>query len=258
MQTEFAERVGHPHGLERGIEGSRAKHQTVRQFYAGIEAEAKQPRLTADALAPRTVGKGMFTSKVESTEAVAARLTQVIHDHYAPQLAVAGNAKADRKRTAELSRTAKAQAAQLARAAPTLNMVAGLTPAQLAEVVEMTNRHRLQNAIVAEAQRRADQLAVLVKNSMGAVHTFARKALDAIARAGEWRRVDWREIEKDTVHESVHEHGQSRVSAFRAVLEHSPGQADVTEQQANAVLKRAAVGDKEAGLKAEPERFRPG
>ncbi|WP_344341131.1 MobV family relaxase, partial [Streptomyces rhizosphaericus] len=37
MQTDFAERVGERHGLERGIEGSRAKHQTVQRYYASLE-----------------------------------------------------------------------------------------------------------------------------------------------------------------------------------------------------------------------------
>lgn len=36
MQTEFADAVGRRHGLERGIEGSRATHQQVRQWYGQI------------------------------------------------------------------------------------------------------------------------------------------------------------------------------------------------------------------------------
>lgn len=32
MQTDFAERVGQRHGLQRGIEGSKARHTTVRQY----------------------------------------------------------------------------------------------------------------------------------------------------------------------------------------------------------------------------------
>lgn len=37
LQTDFAERVGKEHGLERGRENSRAKHQTIRQFYTEVE-----------------------------------------------------------------------------------------------------------------------------------------------------------------------------------------------------------------------------
>lgn len=34
MQTDFAERVGLKHGLERGVERSSANHQTLKEFYA--------------------------------------------------------------------------------------------------------------------------------------------------------------------------------------------------------------------------------
>lgn len=37
MQTEFADQVGKPFGLARGIQGSSATHQTVRQWYAQIQ-----------------------------------------------------------------------------------------------------------------------------------------------------------------------------------------------------------------------------
>lgn len=39
MQTEFASAVGKRHGLIRGVEGSRAKHTTVRQFYGALNPE---------------------------------------------------------------------------------------------------------------------------------------------------------------------------------------------------------------------------
>lgn len=37
MQTEFTERVGRAHGLDRGIEGSKARHQRVQSFYSALE-----------------------------------------------------------------------------------------------------------------------------------------------------------------------------------------------------------------------------
>lgn len=42
MQTVFAEEVGKKYGLERGIEGSKAKHQTIKQYYSRVN-EAFQP-----------------------------------------------------------------------------------------------------------------------------------------------------------------------------------------------------------------------
>lgn len=36
LQTQFAKEVGEKYGLERGIEGSQVRHQTLKQFYANI------------------------------------------------------------------------------------------------------------------------------------------------------------------------------------------------------------------------------
>ena len=38
MQTDFAERVGHKHGLDRGIERSNARHETIKSFYGRAKA----------------------------------------------------------------------------------------------------------------------------------------------------------------------------------------------------------------------------
>jgi Plasmid recombination enzyme. len=41
MQTDFANRVSHI-GLERGIEGSRAKHTKIKEHYAEIQKPIKK------------------------------------------------------------------------------------------------------------------------------------------------------------------------------------------------------------------------
>jgi len=38
LQTDFTEKVGVPHGLERGIKGSKAKHTSIKQYYARVNA----------------------------------------------------------------------------------------------------------------------------------------------------------------------------------------------------------------------------
>ena len=38
MQTDFAERVGRTHGLDRGIERSNARHETIKSFYGRAKA----------------------------------------------------------------------------------------------------------------------------------------------------------------------------------------------------------------------------
>ena len=40
MQTDFAAQVGRKHGLERGLERSRARHTTVRQYYGLLTGKA--------------------------------------------------------------------------------------------------------------------------------------------------------------------------------------------------------------------------
>lgn len=40
MQTDFAKKVGEKHGLRRGIKGSKAKHKTIKQFYAELNRAA--------------------------------------------------------------------------------------------------------------------------------------------------------------------------------------------------------------------------
>ena len=42
MQTDFADNVGARHGLERGIKGSRAKHQRVQRHYGLVNRAADQ------------------------------------------------------------------------------------------------------------------------------------------------------------------------------------------------------------------------
>lgn len=42
MQSDFAEKVGQPHGLVRGQQHSKARHTSVRQWYAQIEPTARK------------------------------------------------------------------------------------------------------------------------------------------------------------------------------------------------------------------------
>lgn len=41
LQTGFAQEVGEKHGLQRGIEGSKAKHQTIQRYYAQLNDTKK-------------------------------------------------------------------------------------------------------------------------------------------------------------------------------------------------------------------------
>ncbi|NMX48139.1 plasmid recombination enzyme, partial [Pseudomonas sp. WS 5407] len=52
--------------LERGIEGSKATHQTIQQHYAAVERGVKPLAvITPKAVEPRVLRKGLFSSDVE-------------------------------------------------------------------------------------------------------------------------------------------------------------------------------------------------
>lgn len=74
MQTDFAEKVGKRFGLERGLEGSKAVHQTVRQFYAQANAMAQSApaaaaQIEADLKPERQMlKKGLIVNTIESPE----------------------------------------------------------------------------------------------------------------------------------------------------------------------------------------------
>lgn len=56
LQTAFAKEVGEKHGLKRGLEGSRARHETVKQYYGRLneafaplpEVKTKQPSVPTE------------------------------------------------------------------------------------------------------------------------------------------------------------------------------------------------------------------
>jgi len=113
MQTEFAEKIGQRFSLERGIEGSKAKHQTIKQYYAKIQEPVQHVQIKPEGLQPRVLKKGLLTSVYEDPEMVAQRLTKAVQAAYAPALEAAKQhhaekgAKAAREaRLAELRATA--------------------------------------------------------------------------------------------------------------------------------------------------------
>lgn len=56
MQTDFHAKCGAPRGLERGVEGSKAKHETVSAFYATMTAADEAPALKPKDYAAAAMG----------------------------------------------------------------------------------------------------------------------------------------------------------------------------------------------------------
>lgn len=105
MQTDFAKRVGHGHGLERGVEGSKATHTTVKEFYAALNAPVKHVQIPPQAVEPRVLKKGVFTNEFETSEAVADRLTKGVQKYYEAGLLQAQEAALLWRRTLEQQKT---------------------------------------------------------------------------------------------------------------------------------------------------------
>jgi hypothetical protein len=103
IQTEFAETIGQKHGLERGVKGSRARHQEIGRYYAKVNAKTPQ-------IAPFAVPeKGLLEKKEYYSDRVLAEVNKAV----APRLN-ALNAKAtatdDALERAKVAEEAKKQA----------------------------------------------------------------------------------------------------------------------------------------------------
>ena len=104
-QTSFAARVADL-GLERGIEGSKAKHQTIKDFYAQLEKPIKEVTINQDSVSPALLKKGLISSEYETPQMVAERLTKAVRAFYGPAVARAHVADSESRRASEMASTA--------------------------------------------------------------------------------------------------------------------------------------------------------
>lgn len=108
MQTDFANAVGRPAGLERGIEGSRATHTKLKTYYGALERDAPEHKsLTPADLEPQVLRKGIFTRVVEDPEQVARRISQTIQKHYEPAIQSATVARTATQQAQEARKSLK-------------------------------------------------------------------------------------------------------------------------------------------------------
>jgi DNA-directed RNA polymerase subunit K/omega len=112
-QTTFAAAVADL-GLQRGIEGSKARHTRIQAFYEALERppvghitispEAVQPHAyKAEGLAERL---GIL-KRIETPEAVAERLTKAVQQRYDPALQAAAGAREMREKAKQAQETAR-------------------------------------------------------------------------------------------------------------------------------------------------------
>jgi len=238
MQTEFAERVGKRHGLDRGIEGSRARHTTVREFYAGIQrAESRMPTLKAEALKARELEPGSLLKRlvIETPEQVAERITHGIHDQFRPLAAAAGGVAMERKKRRQAETTAKAKAAELESARPLIEATRGLSPAEIDLVVGHVQALKRAKEVAAEAARRAAELVRYAREATSsALVRWARWAFQAMDQAGgDHLRVQWVEAEANWTDAARNGRDGAALSSetiSRTLSDHSPGRAGVERE----------------------------
>lgn len=164
MQTDFAENVGQKFGLQRGIEGSKATHKTIKEFYGelGQEGEVKIPQIDPAELKARSFkGPGFLGAiglrpEIETPIGVAERLSEKINQVAKPVAALRTKLRTveakERQQAQALQRVTKALADLRERVAPFL----ALTADQFAQLAATARRMVDENRKLAQAQ--ADQL----------------------------------------------------------------------------------------------------
>jgi Plasmid recombination enzyme len=251
MQTDFANNVGQSHDLQRGIEGSKAKHQTISKFYANIEKKGQIPEIKAEELKPRIIEKrflGLVHTE-ETAEGVADRLTEKIEKLIQPFVENASIALSERTRSIEMRNTALGFQKKLKAVEARLNAFnrdfGELTPLDEAELRLKAQEKRQKAAIEKAQKRRVDNFPFLEKYGSDAVYSFAVRAIEAIKKhSGLWTNVNWQEIEKKLVETAINKIGVPKSEALRAVLEHSPRHADKSALDVDRIVALAKEREK--------------
>ena len=142
-QTTYAACVANL-GLERGIEGSKATHQTIQQHYAAVQrGVVPKATISPKSVEPRVLRKGLFSSDVETPEVVAERLTKAVNEGFAGTIATASTALQERRRAKEMQDTAN----DLRKRLDTLQgAFKGLTKDQVTQVLRMAMTFQQENA----------------------------------------------------------------------------------------------------------------
>jgi hypothetical protein len=252
MQTDFAKTVGARNDLERGIEGSKAHHQTIKGFYAQIGQAGQQIIVSPAMTEPKVLKKNLFSTEYESPETVAQRVTGAVQKAYTPTIEQAKLAASERRRADEMTRTArslerdkKALTERLKGFQDHLGPVLELATLSKQEYAQLV-RHAQErvNAIKAEREREAenyrtnyersrriDDLVRVERTSTGPAHTFAQHALRAIGKAGgDMSKVEWKDVEAAAVHESITQRQEDPKKVIAALIKYSPGMVDQVRQ----------------------------
>ena len=100
MQTDFHKAVGEKHGLKRGEIGSRAKHETVRDYYNRVNSDAKIPDIDAIDFHPRVTKKKLLGigDEIEGGENIKARVMPKVKEQWKSAHAILKESKANQRK----------------------------------------------------------------------------------------------------------------------------------------------------------------
>lgn len=187
MQTDFHSKVALQFGLERGIEGSKAKHQTVQRFYAGIEKAGMIdiPEIPKEKL---VLKKTIINTWMESDEMFAQRVAETVAKSYEPTRMKAFKGELDKGKREEVERTASEYRK---RADPLLAHFRGLSKDQAREVLQLAKQHQSNNAAESLRQKREAEAAQ-------AAELARAKAAEAEKAAAQERAKAAREAERES------------------------------------------------------------
>lgn len=275
LQTDFARDVGQRHGLERGIEGSKAKHTTVKEHYAAIRKQpAPRPYFTPEVVQPTVFKRAGVLDKltgkadvVESPAQLAERLTRMVHRFYEPLTEMAKRADLEARRADEMERTAlaladekkrllgaledaRARNAELRSRYEVMEQLGEADPKALEEVHAQAKQRLGMARISKEFKRRVADLPRLAKDGAGAARTFAAKALTAMGsswRTRGGRGVDWKQVDEAT----FYEHISSPVDAYDALIKHSPRAAEPAIRSSYEAARDKAQQEEQRRLAAQ-------
>jgi hypothetical protein len=232
LQTDFAAKVGQKHGLQRGLERSKARHQTIREYYAKTAA-ATPPRPSVEIPEPSM-------SERMNPKAYGVRVANEVIAQVNPVFGVAYAKAAEVDMAKKQAKEARAAQADLAkRLSPVVMALGPLTPTErnqlAAQMTEVSRQMVLartaaeqENRRKAEVAKRAGNLKQLERNSPpGTARLFAKLGQDAIKQAGgNVDQVNWAAVEIAAATTAIQERNESHSSAALALIKYSPGAVD--------------------------------
>lgn len=242
-------------GLERGVEGSKAKHTTTKQYRKGLNDAMKGVAVpVAERFEPKKTGM----LKRESAEQVRGRIVQEMR----PTLAAAAELPVTLKRNEELTRVIQDQAGRLNRLKPVERFLEAVDASTGERFLEEIYKRTQQ---IEKAQREGEQRAIAQaklektltatrKNRAGAVHVLASAALEAL---GEGRKLNWADLAQEAQGVGLRESGEEPLHIRRSLVdlvERATGDKELSESIRNTLIDAAKDAPKSPASRMDRDR----